>query len=64
VIPEQYQQNHSPAEIEKLKDWFEKETKTVYGIKEECTCDNCPDVLRCSLAYDLYNTCGDCLLSK
>ena len=31
---------------------------------EPCTCDSCLDVTRCALAYDDYNTAGDCLLSK
>lgn len=30
----------------------------------QCTCDTCIDVTRCSLAYDFYNTNGDCLLYK
>jgi hypothetical protein len=28
------------------------------------TCDGCDHAPRCQLAYDLYNTDGDCLASK
>jgi len=28
------------------------------------TCDVCPRAARCNLAFDLYNTDGDCLASK
>lgn len=41
------------------KDFF-----TFHGELAKCTCDTCIDVTRCSLAYDAYNTEGDCLLSK
>jgi hypothetical protein len=54
--------------------WFRKQTIPQLLIKREqfykemapcdCTCDYCPDVTRCDLAYDRYNICGDCLLSK
>ena len=31
---------------------------------ERFTCDECPLVRRCSLAFDSYNTDGDCLYEK
>lgn len=30
----------------------------------EFTCVDCASVRKCKLAFDLYNTNGDCLLSK
>jgi len=30
----------------------------------EFTCDTCKLVTKCLLAYDLYNTNGDCLVDK
>jgi hypothetical protein len=36
--------------------------KTI-GIPE-FTCVDCATVSRCKLAFDLYNTNGDCLLTK
>lgn len=32
--------------------------------KEEMTCTTCPSVKDCDLAWDLYNTDGDCLMDK
>ena len=32
--------------------------------EEGCTCDMCPLVAVCALAFDGYNTGGDCLYSK
>ena len=29
-----------------------------------CTCDTCSDRHRCTFAYDVYNTDGDCILMK
>lgn len=34
------------------------------GEPPEFTCDNCAHMPECSLAFDLYNTNGDCLASK
>jgi hypothetical protein len=34
-----------------------------YNI-ESFTCDDCGARYRCSLAFDLYNTQGDCLAEK
>lgn len=33
-------------------------------IPDKFTCDMCVDAARCSLAFDPYNTNGDCLASK
>lgn len=30
----------------------------------EFTCDRCADMPSCTLAFDLYNTNGDCLATK
>ena len=35
-----------------------------YDVNQVYTCDNCVLANRCSLAFDIYNTNGDCLLSK
>ena len=32
--------------------------------KEEMTCNTCLDNTTCDLAWDLYNTGGDCLAAK
>jgi hypothetical protein len=32
--------------------------------KDEMTCNRCVDADTCSLAWDLYNTNGDCLADK
>lgn len=32
--------------------------------KNRCTCNECEDQLRCPVAFDLYNTDGDCLMMK
>lgn len=32
--------------------------------KDEMTCNNCDQVTFCELAWDLYNTQGDCLAMK
>lgn len=42
----------------KIREQFYKEEKS------ECTCDYCVSALFCSLAYDRYNTGGDCLYEK
>lgn len=42
-----------------LREQFKKEFP-----KTKCTCDYCIDVTVCNLAYESYNTDGDCLLSK
>ncbi len=34
------------------------------GKITEFTCDNCADAAWCTLAFDPYNTDGDCLASK
>ena len=31
---------------------------------DKFTCDDCEDKNRCTLAFDLYNTDGDCLMMK
>ena len=38
--------------------------REVNGHDEEMTCDNCSWAACCTCAWDLYNTNGDCLLSK
>lgn len=32
--------------------------------REDFTCYNCPTMLNCEFAWDLYNTNGDCLAEK
>lgn len=34
------------------------------AAKEAMTCNQCPDVAKCELAWDPYNSEGDCLASK
>jgi hypothetical protein len=33
-------------------------------IVDEFTCDHCAQVSYCSLAFDIYNTDGECLYAK
>lgn len=57
-IPDGYYLKRGIRDLLPLRESFLKEMQTV------CTCDTCIDVTRCKLAYDLYNSSGDCLLSK
>jgi hypothetical protein len=34
------------------------------GFSDDFTCDKCGAKLTCTLAFDLYNTDGDCLAEK
>lgn len=49
------------AELEELKTWA-KENPWLRG--KHRTCDSCVMNRKCSLAWDSYNTHGDCLLEK
>lgn len=57
-ITDQFYQKRGVKELLPLRETFFKHNQG------ECTCDYCMDVTRCALAYDGYNTDGDCLLSK
>jgi len=35
-----------------------------FPLPEKYTCDECSITRTCTLAYDLYNTNGDCLADK
>ncbi len=41
-----------------------KESQSIGGALDGYTCDTCPMAPRCSLAFDSYNTEGDCLYEK
>lgn len=51
---------------EQLKEARQKAVKDMevhgFHVPEEFTCDDCNIRGFCSLAYDIYNTGGDCLL--
>lgn len=49
-------------EIPDLMIW--RKTFYVNNPRSRCTCDKCAAVTICSLAYDEYNTNGDCLYDK
>ncbi len=64
--------------IADVGDWATKASRTreeLAGIRQGAlkhfldkdvvfTCDDCPAAPDCSLAFDQYNTCGDCLMEK
>lgn len=54
-----YEDLFTPEAVAKLK----KDGLTV-PTKESMTCNGCPAVGICNLAWDLYNTDGDCLVMK
>jgi hypothetical protein len=58
-IPDPYYHKRGIKDLLPLREAFLK-----YHEGATCTCDTCIDVTRCKLAYDLYNSSGDCLLSK
>lgn len=58
-VPVEFRHRNSPKEIIEMKTKFEKDQP---GL--ECTCETCRNALCCGLAFDPYNTSGDCLLEK
>ena len=56
---ETYEEAFTPELIQSL----EKDGMRV-PAKEEMTCTTCPSAKDCDLAWDLYNTDGDCLMDK
>lgn len=58
-IPDGWYKKQTIPKLLEARELFRKEQGSA-----ECTCDYCIDVTRCSLAYDGYNTGGDCLLAK
>lgn len=55
----------TPAQISKLRAESKVHLDIIYGhIVDVFTCDDCTAAQTCSLAFDGYNTNGDCLLSK
>lgn len=38
--------------------------ETIKYMLDKFTCDDCTDRFICTLAFDLYNTDGECLLMK
>jgi hypothetical protein len=58
-IPDGWYHKRGVKELLPLREDFLKKTRNAV-----CTCDTCIDVTRCDLAYDMYNTDGDCLLEK
>ena len=57
-IIDEYARHNSVPEIIELRKSFQDNAGSA------CTCDNCAAVTICSLAYDLYNTNGDCIYDK
>lgn len=61
---------------ERFEPWMHKEpigveelTRLIEGFRHEmgtveCTCETCDIQNKCTLAWDYYNTDGDCLLMK
>ena len=58
-IPDGWYKKNTMPELIESRNSFMRENGDA-----ECTCDFCLDVTRCALAYDGYNTQGDCLLAK
>ena len=55
------------AELVALRDQAQKDAHENYGSRSDSydfTCDGCRHVVVCPLAFDLYNTDGDCLMLK
>lgn len=53
--------------LARIRDVFETWHRTnpgTNGIVPECTCEKCPENRTCTLAFDMYNTDGDCLRDK
>jgi hypothetical protein len=59
AFPKEWLKKKTVPELIRLREEFTKE----HG-ECKCTCDWCCDALYCALAYDGYNTGGDCLLEK
>lgn len=49
------------ADRERIRSWH---TEHFGPAPERFTCDDCAMAPRCSLAFDSYNTEGDCLYDK
>lgn len=53
-----------------MDDWLADRQATLewymdrYGFTPRLTCDSCSIRSSCDVAYDLYNTDGDCLMDK
>lgn len=58
-IPQEWFRKHSVVELIKIRTEYYNDPDN-----EECSCDHCIMATICSLAYDRYNTNGDCLLEK
>jgi hypothetical protein len=59
-VPDEWAEHRAMGEVLKRRDEFVKE----FGDANKCTCERCGAALICNLAYDSYNTNGDCLLDK
>jgi len=60
-IPQEWFKKNTPVELIKLRDAYYSNPE--YKDREN-TCDYCISATMCALAYDFYNTDGDCLLEK
>ena len=54
-----YEEMHAAETVRRLA-----EDGTPVPPKEAMTCYRCPEAGTCRLAWDLYNTNGDCLADK
>jgi len=58
-IPDEWYREHTVPELITLRDNF------IYVLHNwEYTCYKCLNVTKCALAYDAYNTNGECLFEK
>lgn len=53
-----------PAELIKYREQQNKHNDELGHHPEKYTCDECDRAPKCKLAFDSYNTEGDCLYSK
>lgn len=58
-VPEHWKEIRTEAQLKERKEYFHSINGNV-----SCRCDFCDCASECHLAYDLYNTDGDCLLEK